>query len=183
MSLPNNIILTGFMGAGKTSTGKELARILNYHFWDMDQWIEEKNGKNVSEIFSKNGEKYFRSQEMESINWLKEKVSYVVSTGGGSWINQENRDKLLKMGWCVWLKVSPEKVLERIGAHLSQRPILAKSKNPLNEINEILSTRNPIYALAHTSFNTNEKKPREIALEIFKAFKEDRPFDLRSLQK
>jgi shikimate kinase len=181
MGLPNNIILIGFMGSGKTSTGKELGKLLEYNFWDMDQWIEEKNKKNISNIFTEKGEEYFRSQESEAVDWLKGKQRIIASTGGGSWVNQANREKLLKLGWCVWLKVSAEKALERIGMNLSQRPVLAQSKKPLIEINNILSFRNQFYSLAHTSVATDKKKPKEVALEILKILKEDQPFDLPSL--
>ncbi len=183
MGFSNNIILIGFMGSGKTSTGKELAKLLKYNFWDMDQWIEEKNNKKVSEIFRERGEEYFRSQEREAVGWLKNKDHYIVSVGGGTWIDQENREKLLRLGRCIWLMVSPEKVLERIGSHLSQRPILAQAENPLREINNILSARIPFYSLAHLSFTTDEKKPKEIALEIVEALKEDNFFDLPTVQK
>jgi shikimate kinase len=178
MDFSNNIILIGFMGSGKTSTGKELAKLLKYNFWDMDQWIEGKNNKKVSEIFGEKGEGYFRSQEREAVDWLKNKDHYIVSVGGGTWIDQENREKLLRLGRCIWLIVSPEKVLERIGSHLSQRPILAQAKNPLREVNKILSTRTSFYSLAHLSFTTDEKKPKEIALEIVEVLKEDNFFDL-----
>ena|SRR5579872_1299830 len=183
MSLPNNIILIGFMGSGKTSTGKELSKLLGYNFWDMDQWIEGKIGKKVSKIFEENGEEYFRTQEAEAVNWLKNKKFLVISTGGGCWINQVNREKLKKIGWCVWLKISPEKALERIGTHLSQRPLLARSKKPLMEIKKIFSMRNPFYSLADVSFVTDDKRPKEIALEIIKALQEDHPIDLPPMQK
>jgi shikimate kinase len=183
MNLPNNVILIGFMGAGKTSTGKELARLLGYNFWDMDEWIEEKNGKKVAKIFEEKGEEYFRSQEKNAVAWLKSKKQYIVSTGGGTWVSEENRNRLLKMGWCIWLKVSAENVLRRVGTQSSQRPVLAKSNNLLRKINEILSERNPLYSQAHASFDTNQKKPKEMALEIIKVLKEDNPFDLRPMQK
>ena len=169
------------MGSGKTSTGKELAKLLKLNFWDMDQWIEEKNKKSISNIFTEKGEEFFRLEETEAIDWLKNKESLIISTGGGVWVNQENRKKLLKLGWCLWLKVSPEKVLERIGLNLSQRPVLAQSKNPLIEIKNILSIRNPIYSLAHASIATDGKMPKDIALEIINSLQKDHPFDLSFL--
>ncbi len=169
------------MGSGKTSTGKELAKLLKYNFLDMDQWIEEKNKKSVSKIFSDNGEEFFRSQEKEAVDWLKNKEKTIVSTGGGSWLDQANREILLKLGWCIWLKVSAEKALERIGLNLSQRPVLVQSKNSLMEIKNILLIRTPLYSLAHASVPTDDKKPKEIALEIIKVLQEDHSFDLPSL--
>src|SRR5690242_11260671 len=112
MNLPSNVILVGFMGAGKTSTGKELARLLDFEFLDMDQLIEEKNKMKIPEIFEKKGEGYFREQEKEIVEFLKSRRNCVVSTGGGVWMDRTNRENLMAIGFCVWLIVSAEKVLE-----------------------------------------------------------------------
>jgi shikimate kinase len=183
MTLPPNIILIGFMGSGKTSTGKELSKILNFYFLDTDQWIEEKNKIQIPEIFEKYGEAYFRKQEKSAIHWLESKKNYVISTGGGSWFNSENRKRLLKLGWCVWLRVSSDVAWERVGNHLNQRPLLAKSKDPFRQLEAMLTNRAPIYALAQISIDTNSKNPKEVASEIFEALKKERPFDLPKLQK
>src|ERR1019366_1329407 len=108
-----------------------------------------------------NGEQFFRSQESEAVDWLANKDRIIASTGGGAWLDPLNREKLLKLGWCVWLKVSAENSLERIGMNLPQRPVLAQSKNPLIEINNILLIRNPSYSLAHACITTDRKKPKE----------------------
>jgi shikimate kinase len=181
MKLPPNIILVGFMGSGKTSTGKEIANLLNFSFLDTDNIIEEKNKKKVSDIFTEKGENYFRFQEKEVIDFLKNKKHSVISTGGGIWISEENRKILLKMGWCVWLKISAEKAFERIKSNLLQRPLISHTLNPMKKIEEMLSERIPLYSLAHISFETDKKSPREVALEIVKVLKEDKPFDLSEL--
>ncbi len=178
MGKPSNIILVGFMGSGKTSTGKELSKALGYNFFDMDNWIEEKNEKKISEIFEKNGEAYFRQQEIEAIKWLEGKNDYVVSTGGGTWIDKKNRENLSKLGWCIWLKVAPESLWKRVSNHLDQRPLLSKSKNPVEYLETLLKERIPFYSLAQASFDSSEKSPKEIALEIIETLKKNRPFDL-----
>lgn len=169
------------MGSGKTSTGKELSKILGFHFWEMDQWIEEKNKKKIPEIFDNYGEEYFRSQEREAIKYLELKSQYVVSTGGGAWIDETNRKNLLKMGWCVWLKVSAKDAWSRIGNHLEQRPLLSKTNDPFQYMQLLMRKREPLYSLAPINFDTTGKNPREVAFGIAKVFKEVKPFDLLEL--
>jgi shikimate kinase len=183
MKIPANVILVGFMGAGKTSTGKELARILKFDFWDMDQWIEDKNGKKVSEIFKEKGEIFFRAEEKAALLQVGGKERRVLSTGGGVWLDEENRARLLASGWCVWLKVSAEKAWQRIGPNVSQRPLLAQSTQPLKTLEDMLAARSPYYSMAHACFNTDGKSPREVANEIFEVLKKELPFDLPELQK
>ena len=166
------------MGSGKTSTGKELSRILDFHFWDMDSWIEEKNGKKIPEIFEKYGESFFRNEEEDAIKWFKGKRNYVVSTGGGAWINKGIRENLLSEGRCIWLKVSPEVMWKRISSHMGNRPLLMQSKHPFPYLKKLLKERTPIYALAQNSIETDEKSPKEVALEIIEILKNDKLFDL-----
>lgn len=181
MTLPTNIILIGFMGSGKTVTGKELSKMLRFRFWDMDQWIEEKTGEKIHVLFEKKGEKFFREQENEAVEWLAGQKDYVASTGGGAWLSQANRERLLTLGWCVWLKVTPEEAWKRVGPNLRQRPLLSRSVDPLEEIRSLLSRREPSYALAQAHFDTTGKSPAEVALEIFESLKKSRPFDLPQL--
>ena len=177
MEPPSNVVLVGFMGSGKTSTGKELSKLLNFHFWDMDSWIEENTGNKIPEIFEKYGELFFRRKEEEAIERLIGKNKYVVSTGGGTWVNKKNRENLLKLGWCIWLKVSPEDIWQRVSNHLDQRPLLLKSENPVEHLSILLKERIPFYSLAQASFDTSKKNPKEIALEIVTTFKKQQPFN------
>ena len=85
-----NIILTGFMGSGKTEVGKRLAQRLGYAFLDTDKLIEEKTGKSISEIFREEGESSFRELETEVIKNLSGITGYIISTGGGIVIREEN---------------------------------------------------------------------------------------------
>lgn len=171
------------MGAGKTTTGKDLARLLNYDFLDLDQAVEDECGMKIPKIFEESGEAYFREKESGVIDSLKTKKHYVVSTGGGVWLKQENRQKLLELGLCIWLKVSAEKAFNRIESHLSQRPLIASSKNPLKTMAGLLTKREPEYLKAHLMVDTNVKNPKQVAQEIADLLKKEKPFDLRSMQK
>ena len=178
MNIPPNVILIGAMGAGKTFTGKELSRLLGFQFLDMDQWIEQKSGKKIKDIFQTEVESFFRQKEIEAVDWLKDKRNHVISTGGGVWVSDENRAKLLDLGWCVWLKVSAKELLRRVGPNLDTRPLLASSPDPLKTVEGILAQREPLYSLAHAQVGTDGKGPKDVALEIQRLFLEAKPFDL-----
>jgi shikimate kinase len=178
MKFPAVIILIGFMGAGKTSTGKDLAKALRFDFLDSDQWIEERNNKKIAEIFKDYGENFFRSEEKKVIGWIRDHNKSVVSTGGGLWINEENRNQLLSLGWCVWLEVSPEIAWKRVKPHLELRPLLAKEKDPLAKIKKMEEERNPIYQLAHARFLTDNKDSKQVADDILSFLKKDSLIDI-----
>jgi shikimate kinase len=172
------IILIGFMGSGKTSTGKELAKEINFEFLDTDQWIEEKNKKTIAQMFKDEGEKLFRAEEKEAIRFLGGRSRLVVSTGGGLWVDENNRAQLLSLGWCIWLQVSPEEALKRVKAHPGQRPLLAQSTDPLGDIRRLLEKRTPVYQLAHTVISTDGKDAKRVAGEILDEMKNNSLIDL-----
>lgn len=178
MEIAPNIILLGFMGSGKTTTGRELAGILGFDHWDMDVWIEENNNMPVSQIFEIKGEKYFREEEFKALEWIKPKKKFVISLGGGAWLNQTLREAFLKIGWCIWLQVSPSQSFKRVESHLSKRPLLANKENPMEFIEWLLLQRTPIYSLAHAVINTDQKTPKDVALEIREMLFKEKPFDL-----
>lgn len=171
MKRPSNIILIGFMGSGKTTTAREISKILGLQLIDLDKWIEEKNKNKISEIFEINGEAYFRKEERKAIQWLSRQKNYVASIGGGAWIPEANQKRLLHMGWCVWLKVSPGEVWRRIHREYQGRPLLAESKSPIQKIKALLTHREALYKKAHFHFNTDETKPKKVAVQIAKTYK------------
>jgi shikimate kinase len=107
----------------------------------------------------------------------------VVATGGGAWMNEENRRLFRQNGWCLWLKVSPGQAWERIRSNLEDRPLLAASQDPLKVIEELLGVREPVYALAHERVETDGLNPQAVAELILARLREVRPFDLPELQK
>lgn len=177
MVQPSNIILIGFMGAGKTSTGRELAKTLGFEFFDTDQWIEARNKKSVPEIFQEQGEPFFRAEEREAVKCIADREKMVISVGGGLWLDEENRRVLARMGWCVWLKVTAQIAWQRVGTHLSNRPLLGKSKDPFAELQKTLAQRDPVYALANAVFDTDEKDPKQVAQEILRSWKDGKTLD------
>jgi len=164
--LKRNIILTGFMGSGKTSVGKELAWLLNVDFFDSDEILASLAGMSVSEIFSYFGEDYFRSRETEVLENLGKKTpgSCAVSTGGGAVLRAGNLNALRENGIIICLDVSAEEAYSRIKG-MNDRPLL-QVENPLEKIEELLQERRPFYLQADLCLSTTGKTVQEIALEI-----------------
>jgi 3-dehydroquinate synthase len=159
------IVLTGFMGTGKTSVGKELSRQLGYRFIDTDVLIEEREGKPISLIFKDKGEAYFRKLEQATVEEVSKIRNVVIATGGGIIKNRKNVENLGRRGIIVWLKADPEIILKRVMTEGGKRPLL-DVKEPLEEINKLLSERLPLYRQADTSVDTNYITPQETAQEI-----------------
>ena len=175
------VALVGFMGCGKTTTGRLLARHLGFGFVDTDVLIEGKCGMPIREIFRVKGEPFFRQVEREVLNDCLASERQVLATGGGLWVNDENRSALLGGAWCVHLRVSPECVWERVRGNLAERPLLAAAEDPLAKIQELLAVRAPLYALAHVQVDTDGKLPDRVVREVVEHLKERRPFDLPPL--
>ncbi|MEW6608516.1 MAG: shikimate kinase [bacterium] len=167
----NNIILSGFMGSGKTAVGKQLSSKLNMDFIDLDDWIEEEAQMAINEIFAKFGEDYFRELEKEIVKKACESLkNSVISTGGGVILRDENVENLHRAGIVIWLKVTPEKVYERT-KDASHRPLL-NCPNPLEKIKGLLSFRTPYYtAAADFIVDTSDLTVEEVVLRITRYLK------------
>lgn len=137
-----NVVLIGFMGAGKSSVGKRLAEKLGMGFADMDEEIEKKAGKSVQEIFSEKGEKYFRDIEENIVSGLSCSDGFVIATGGGVVLRDKNVQRLKKSSVIIWLKVSPEEAFTRTGG---QRPLL---KGSLENARKLHGEREGLYKKA-----------------------------------
>ncbi|RJQ54533.1 MAG: 3-dehydroquinate synthase [Nitrospiraceae bacterium] len=159
------IVLTGFMGTGKTSVGRELCRKLGYQFIDTDTLIEEREGTPVSLIFKKKGEDYFRKLEQAVIEEVSHLKNVVIATGGGVIKNRKNVDNLGRRGIIIWLKAEPAIILKRVMTEGGKRPLL-EVEEPLKEINKLLTERLPLYGQADASVDTNYITPEEAAQEI-----------------
>jgi len=159
-----NIILTGFMGVGKTSIGTRLASDLGYTFVDTDDLIEADQKTTITEIFAQKGEPYFRDVEARVIRTVLENENQVVSTGGGAVIRDENREAFKEAGLVVCLMARPEVIYERI-KHETHRPLL-KVPDPMARIRDLLESRAEFYGQADLIIDTSEKSVDEAVLEI-----------------
>ena len=161
-----NIILTGFMGSGKTAVGKRLAKRLGYTFLDTDLLIEEKTGKSISDIFSKDGEDYFRDIETLILTELTGINDHVIATGGGIVTRKENIRRLRELGFIIWLKASPETIFKRVSTK-THRPLL-KVDNPLEQIKRLMSQREQSYSEADLTIDTDGYEVDDIVNIIIK---------------
>jgi len=159
-----NLILTGFMGTGKTEVGRELARLLTMKLIDIDTEIIKSAKMSINQIFEQFGEQKFREMETEMIEKVSREKNVLISTGGGAVLRQENMDALKKTGMVICLMATPETILRRTSG-TNARPLLQVEK-PLEKINELLNFRKPFYEKADMMIDTEDKTPLQIAEEI-----------------
>lgn len=163
-----NIVLTGFMGTGKTSVGKILAEKLGFTFVDVDKVIEKTAGMKISDIFSRFGESRFRDIETEVIKLITKKTGQVIATGGGAVLRDENMNALKSTGIVFCLMASEDTIFERV-KNSKERPLL--QVNDLKErIRELLGKRMDKYRNAHFLINTEGLSPQEVAEKIIKEY-------------
>ncbi len=164
-----NIVLTGFMGTGKSALGRRLSKALGLSFLDTDRLVEERaSGFTVSEIFGEDGsgEANFRTLEREVVADLtKNHKDVVVATGGGMVVDDDNRRRLRAWGTIVLLTASVEKIVERVGLS-EKRPLLKDSENLREHIEGLLSDRASAYADSDITIDTTGKGLDELTEEI-----------------
>ncbi len=141
--MKDNLVLIGFMGSGKTTVGRKIAKILDMKFIDMDQLIEKKDGRAIKDIFEVDGEKYFRQLESEVAKECSEMNNVVVSTGGGVILNQENIKNLKKSSLIFYLDADANCIYQRV-KHNKDRPLL-NVEDPVKKIEELLNSRRELY--------------------------------------
>jgi shikimate kinase len=164
MESMKNVVLTGFMGTGKSEVGKALAKRLGYIYVDTDTEVEKQRGMKISDIFGAQGEAAFRDMEAEVIRRLSEGDKLVIATGGGAVLREENMENLRKKGVIVCLNASAEAILNRVNGN-SDRPLL-QVEDPLARIREMLAERRPYYERADIVMDTEDRSPLEIADDI-----------------
>ena len=159
-----NIALTGFMAAGKTVVGRRLARVLGWSFVDLDAVIEAGEGLAVGEIFASRGEPYFREREKTALGQVLNGSEQVIALGGGAVVDPDNLTLLKQRSLLVWLKVSPETVLSRVGGG-DDRPLL-RGPDRLKRIQELSAQREGIYAQADVTVDTDEPTVDQVVQRI-----------------
>ncbi|MHA1339018.1 MAG: shikimate kinase [Promethearchaeota archaeon] len=162
-----NIVLIGFMGTGKTTIGRILAKKLNKKLIEMDDLIVCKAGKSIPRIFAEDGEIRFREIEMSVCKELGSYENVVISAGGGIILNKLNVDYLKEKGYIVLLEATAQDIYERILLEGKEKRPLLNKPNPFSEIRKLLSFRKPFYnAAAEFKVMTHNKMPEQIADEI-----------------
>ena len=141
------VYIIGFMGSGKSTTGKKLASLLGWSFIDIDKRIEEQTGKTIPELFAQNGEAYFRNVETEVLKSLKTLKNAVISTGGGTPCHGDNMDFMLETGLTLYLKLTPGQLKSRLSGSRHERPLIKDLSNDglLSFIEEKLAYREKWY--------------------------------------
>jgi shikimate kinase len=155
-----NIILSGFMGTGKSSVGRQLAAVLGYDFVDLDSLIEAEAGISITRIFATQGEGRFRGLETRMVERLSERTGCVIATGGGAILNPRNLAALKRHGILITLTAAPETILARLGGG-DDRPMLWGPDRRARVL-ELLAERAPAYANADLTVDTTTRTVDEV---------------------
>lgn len=167
--MKNHLVLVGFMGTGKTTVGKILARSLSRKLVDTDQYIEEKRGKAIPDIFRTEGETRFRQYEHDILTeMIHMPKPLVITTGGGIVLRRDNVKLMTKNGWVVALTASRDTLLQRLQQDTS-RPLLAGDLE--ERIDRLLAERSTAYDFADITVDTSDKTPHEVAQTIIHQFR------------
>lgn len=155
------------MGAGKSTVGKQLARMLGRDFYDSDKEIEKRTGVSISWIFEMEGEEGFRVREQKMIDELTKLKDIVLATGGGAVLSEDTRRALRSRGNVVYLSASAEQLFQRT-AKDKTRPLL-QAEDPKQQIIDLLTEREPLYtSVADVELRTGEQSIQHAVSEVIK---------------
>ena len=162
-----NIILIGFMGTGKTSVGKELAKSIDMDFIDMDLEIEKLEKKTINKIFKEHGEIYFRKKEEELLKNICNLENAIISTGGGIIENKNNIEILKNEQHVIWLDGNVNTIINNIKDEIDKRPKLKDLKDVKTYIEELLKCRYEKYEeCSNIKIDINNKNISQVVREI-----------------
>jgi shikimate kinase len=166
------IVLIGFMGAGKSSVGRTLARMTGRARFDTDEMIATRFGLTISQIFAKRGEERFRDAESEALKELSGEIEGIIVTGGGIVLRETNTARLRDLGTVIFLSADEETLFRRISRRPS-RPLL-QTTDPRATLRELLRSRLPLYrAAADVEVDTSGLTHDQVARSILKRIDED----------
>lgn len=160
-------VLVGFMGAGKSRIARELSRLLGWDALDVDQEVERRTGRTIPAIFRDEGEAAFRLLEADVTEEFLRQDRVIVATGGG-WASAEpgRMEALAPDTLSVWLRISPEEAVRRVGSGRGRIRPLLRVTDPFAEAQRLLATREPSYSLARLALDADRFPPRAIARRI-----------------
>ena len=162
--MEKNLVLTGFMGTGKTSVGKAIAERLGRTFVDTDTWIEQHAGKSVSAIFAEDGEDRFRAYEAEVCEAFAEPCNLVIATGGWTLGPEENRAALQRGGSVICLRAEPDTILARLSG-ATDRPLLANDDRS-DKMRALLSQRDMVYRSFAWHVDTTHMNVADVTMQV-----------------
>ena len=159
-----SIVMVGLMGCGKSAVGRRLAARLGLPFVDADEEIEKAAGQSIEDMFAEHGEPYFREGERKVLARLLRSGPQVLATGGGAFMNDETRAAIAENGVSVWLKAELPLLVRRVGKR-GNRPLL-KAGDPETVLQNLMTTRYPVYALADITIESRDVPHEVIVAEI-----------------
>jgi shikimate kinase len=172
MATHKSLVLVGMMGTGKSTIGKEVAKKLKIDFIDTDQLIEKEANLTIAEIFKKNSEKYFRELEEKIFLKIKNDKEKIISVGGGAFINNAIRNKILKEYLSIWLNMDEDLIIDRIKRNAKKRPMLDQNNIEKSIVN-LKKTRDPIYKLADYEINCSLSSKGKIIEKIINIYEKN----------
>ena len=164
MKIPENIFLIGPMGVGKSTIGRQLAKLLSKEFMDTDYEIEKRTGVDIPTLFDIEGEEGFRKREAAVVEEMTSGSNLVLATGGGVILREDNR-RALRRGFVVYLSASLDTLIERTRRDKS-RPLLQNTDRQ-KKIEELMAERDPIYRQeSDIIVETDGRSAKAVAKEI-----------------
>ena len=167
MHSKKNLVFLGMMGSGKSSIGFLVSKKLNLKFIDIDNLIEDEIGIKISDIFKQKGEDFFRNLEEKITLKVLKQNNYVISLGGGAFINDKIRKEVLVNHFSFWLNWDSDILLKRI-KNSQKRPLIINSTD--QEINNLMKKRSKIYSKAKFKINCQELSKTAIVKKILKLY-------------
>ena len=163
-----NLVLTGMMGSGKSTIGKNLSKNLKMDFADTDNIIEQKLSLSISKIFEIKGEEFFRMMEEKEIQELINKTNIIIALGGGTFMNKIIREKIKRNAVSIWLDLDISELYKRTKIN-KKRPLLIDMSE--DDLKKLYDKRKKIYSLADFKIDCNNKNKDEITEEIKEFYK------------